>query len=293
MRFSKQRITSAAAPLVFAGCLWVLVSPAAGQDNGPAVRVMSFNIRCIALEDGLDMWFFRSEEVGDHIRRYSPEVIGFQEVKALQLRDLERMLPEYESFGRPRADGRHIGERCNVFYKSDRFELQEHGTFWLSETPGKAGSISWKSSFPRIVTWGKLRDLETGKVFYIFNTHFDHVSRKARLESAKLLSAKAGEIAGDSPIVVTGDFNATPESRPYQVMTEHFRDGRKISTSDPQGPYETSRNFLPGSDPKKRIDYIFVSGGMEVLSYEVLDDTYGNDRRPSDHMAVLARIRTP
>ncbi|MFO8056086.1 MAG: endonuclease/exonuclease/phosphatase family protein [bacterium] len=290
MSFKLRRKTAAAVGLVLAACVMSGPAPAEGTDNQP-LRVMSLNIRCIALEDGADMWFFRSEEVGDYILRHDPDLMGLQEVKALQHQDLQRMLSGYESFGRPRMDGRLLGERCKVFYKSSRLKLLQHGTFWLSTTPDKAGSKSWDSLFPRIVTWGKLRDLKTGKEFYIFNTHFDHAGRKARLESAKLLSRKVEEIAGESPVVITGDFNATPDSKPYQVMTSSFRDGRKVSKSPPQGPSATSWSFQPRPKREKRIDYIFVSEGMEVLSYAVLAETYGKDRRPSDHKAVLARLR--
>ncbi len=262
---------------------------AGGQAEDP-LRVMSFNIRCIHMADGADMWFFRSKEVGDYILRHDPDVMGLQEVKALQIQDLKRMLPEYASFGKPRGDGRLFGERCLIFYKKKRLELLRHDTFWLSKTPEKEGSASWDSMFPRIVTWGEFRDRASGKKFFVFNTHFDHVGKKARLKSAGILSKKVDEIAGHSPVVVTGDFNATPDSKPYKVMAENFRDGRKVSQSGPRGPYATSRSFLPGSGPKKRIDYIFVTGGVNVLSYAVLDDTYGNDRRPSDHMGVLASI---
>jgi len=262
----------------------------AGGPEDESLRVMSFNVRCIHYADGADMWFFRSEEVGDYVLRHDPDVVGFQEVKALQLQDLKQMLPDYESFGKPRGDGRLFGERCSVFYKKKRFELLRHETFWLSKTPAEEGSISWDSSLPRIVTWGEFRDRHSGKTFFIFNTHFDHIGKTARLKSAELLSKKVDEIAGHGPVVVTGDFNSTPDSRPYRVMIENFRDGRKVSKSGPEGPYATSRSFLPGSAPKKRIDYIFVGGGVDVLSYAVLDDTYGNDRRPSDHMGVLASI---
>ncbi len=70
------------------------------------------------------------------------------------------------------------------------------------------------------MTWGKLRDRRTGAVFHLFNTHLDHRGETARRESARLLLRKVAEIAGpQGPVVVTGDFNSTPDSEPYRILT--------------------------------------------------------------------------
>ena len=255
-----------------------------------SLKVMSFNIRCFTLLDGLDNWLFRKKEVIKLIKKYSPELAGFQEVKPGQVKYLEKNLKEYGWFGLPRDDGKTRGERCPIFFKKNRFELLAHQTFWLSETPRVPGSRSWGSACKRIVTWGKFRDRATGTIFYHFNTHFDHQSSLARKMSARLLLEKTREIAQTYPIIITGDFNARDTSKPYQLITSQFLDTRKVSLSPPRGPYGTSRSFIPYTPPGARIDYIFVSPRVQVLEYAVLDDTYGRNRRPSDHMPVLVKV---
>jgi endonuclease/exonuclease/phosphatase family metal-dependent hydrolase len=186
-----------------------------------------------------------------------------------------------------------MGERCPIFYRRDRFDLLEQGTFWLSETPDVPGSRSWDAAFPRIVTWGKFRHKDSGAVFFLFNTHFDHMGKTAREMSAKILTERAAKIAGSDPVIVTGDFNTTPDSVPYQTMVAAFRDARAVSATAPEGPEATSRDFDRDSTPKSRIDYIFISDSISVSAYSTLDDTYGSGRRPSDHMPVLASVRLP
>jgi len=268
-----------------------LIAPVAqgepAEGESASLRVMSFNLRMRTIMDGRDYWPLRKGEVAGLIKRRDPDLIGFQEVKHSQLKDLEALLPAYSAFGVARDDGKNRGERCSIFYRTERFELIEQDTFWLSETPSVPGSRSWNSACNRIVTWGKFRDRRTGAVFYLFNTHFDHMSEQARQESARLLIEQAAAIAGDSPVVITGDFNAREDSVAYQRMTAVFLDAREITEAPPAGPAGTSRSFIPGTPPGARIDYVFVSRGVRVLSYAALDDTYGRDRRPSDHLPVL------
>lgn len=263
------------------------------SESGESIRVMSFNIRCPSLEDGFDFWWFRKDEVAKYILRHSPDLAGMQEVYPFQARYLEKQLVGYEWFGLPPDVREHLGERCKVFYRKERLELLDHQTFWLSESPETPGSISWDSAHRRVVTWGKFRDRNTGKVFFLFNTHFDHKGGEARKHSARLLVEKVSEIASDYPAIITGDFNCPDDSEPYQTLTSLLADTREVSKTPAAGPYATSRGFEKGSRPKNRSDYIFVTPDIKVLDYAVLDDTYGDDRRPSDHMAVLVTIEAP
>ena len=144
-----------------------------------------------------------------------------------------------------------------------------------------------------MVTWGKFRDKRSGKVFFLFNTHFDHMGKIARQKSADLLTQKVNEIASAVPAVISGDFNSEPDSIAYQSITASLDDSRPQSATPPRGPEGTSRDFDLDSVPQKRIDYIFVNQGVSVQEFAVLDDTYGKGRRPSDHMPVLAVVAIP
>lgn len=293
-RLMRARVTALA--VVCTGALALFAASDSFGDSsktpeGSGLKVMSFNIRTLTMEeDARDNWSFRKKHVADLILRHDVDLIGMQEAYALQAKGLESLLPDYDWFGPPRDDGEKRGERCPIFYRRDRLDLLGHGTFWLSETPDVKGSVSWNSACKRIVTWGKFKDKQSGEVFFFFNTHFDHVSKLARKMSAQLIVERIDTIAGEGKAVVTGDFNTTDTTVPYKTMAAALKDAKLISITKPKGPEGTSRSFRQGAPPKKRIDYIFVSKGIKVADYAVLDDTYKNDRRPSDHMPVMVTV---
>ncbi len=258
------------------------------------VNVMTFNIRLLTAEPDLrDWWFMRRGEVAGLVLRHDPDVVGMQEVYPSQAKDLAKRLPEYDWYGVPREDGAKMGEMCAVFYRRDRLEALDKGTFWLSPTPDRPGTLAWDAGCRRLVSWIKFRDRKSDQIFFVFNTHFDHMGKTARQESAKLLVQKIPAIAGDAPAVITGDFNCAPDSPPYAIITEFLQDAKLVTEAPPSGPDATSRNFTPGSQPKKRIDYLFATTGVRILDYAVIDDVYGKDRRPSDHMPVTSRVVLP
>ena len=280
------------ASLVFAEVLFAAGKP--GADSPPQIRVMSYNIRCLAPEEEFrDLWWLRRSHLAGQMKKHDPDLIGMQEVYTSQGNYLAGMLKGYAWFGPPRDDGKRKGERNPIFYKKDRFELIRQNTFWLSETPDIPGSQSWDSACKRVVTWGEFRDKKSGKLFFHFNTHFDHKGPVAREKSAKILLEKARTIAGDAPFFVTGDFNTDPDSIPYQTIATALSDSRKISLTVPQGPENTAWTFKVGVPPDHRIDYIFVSKGIKVSDYAALEETYGKGRRPSDHISVLVELSVP
>jgi len=281
-----------------------VLAPCALQaaDESLAIQVMTYNIRNNNPEDGINAWPNRSHHVAEMIgTRCHADFAGLQEVKYDQVQDLEKDLPDYGWFGVARDDGDKKGEFCPIYYRKERFELLKQNTFWLSETPEVAGSTSWNAACVRIVTWGQFRDKKTGKIFYHFNTHFDHRSELARVESAKLISKKAVEIAGDSPAFLTGDFNSYEKSRTYAIITgkesigdfrSSFQDARYLlKNGKHEGP--TSTFTLEGwtkyGAPETKIDFIYILKGFDVLRHRVLDDQF-DGRFPSDHLPVLAEI---
>lgn len=256
--------------------------------HAETLRVMTFNIRLNLASDGPNAWPFRKELVASLMN--DADLVGVQEALPDQLRDLDSLLPQFGRFGVGRASDRG-GEHSAILYRKDRFEVLEQSTFWLSESPETAGSKGWDAAYERIVTWGKLRDRRTGKVFFHFNTHFDHVGERARRESALLLLRRIEEIAGPNPpVIVTGDFNAAPDSEPYRLVTAGgLRDAFVVSICPHRGPTSTWNAFRQ-IEPDRRIDFIFVRGAVDVIDHAILPDSF-DGRFPSDHLPVVARLR--
>ncbi len=258
--------------------------------------VMTYNIRYAGDEkiDGINAWSKRKQMVASMIRFHHADLIGVQEALINQLNDLTELLPEYKWIGVGRDDGKMAGEFSAILYKKDRFELLEDSTFWLSPTPN-VPSKGWDAALPRISTWGKFKDKNSGKTFYYFNTHFDHMGELARVNSAKLLHNKAAELM-NFPIIISGDFNAVPHSQPYQTMTDTskmnqiFYDSRAISKFGVYGSNISFNDFGKNVKPGYIIDYIFVNNKIDVYLHGIVGDTfYGH--YPSDHMPVISEIR--
>ena len=143
-----------------------------------AFRIASFNVR--SPEDPApNNWRARIPRMLDVMNKYKMDSIGMQELVEEQKKALLGDGSVYAAVGVGR-DPNLRGEYCCVFYRKDRFDCLDNGTFWLSETPEVAGSMSWKTNCRRICTWAKLKDKKTGKEFVHFNTHLDHRSEEAR-----------------------------------------------------------------------------------------------------------------
>lgn len=269
-----------------------LATPAQSQSSH--IRVMTFNIRYDEPQDKDNAWPNRKALVSSMIRFHHADLVGVQEALARQLKDLEKLLPGYSWVGVGRADGKAAGEFSAILFRKSRFKHLESSTFWLSGTP-QVPSAGWDAAYPRIVTWAKFSDSQTGKIFFHFNTHFDHRGELARKESARLLLDQIRQIARDLPVVVTGDFNFTESSDGYQLLTgknsekpSALRDGRYVSEHGHHGPTSTFNEFK-ALVPGKKIDYVFVQGTIRVLQHGVLSDTW-DGRFPSDHLPVLVEI---
>ena len=254
------------------------------------VDVMSFNIRLDHVADSLNNWKYRKDAAAQMIAYYTPDVVGMQEVLKNQLDDLKNRLPQYTALGVGRADGKEKGEYCSLFYKTDRFDLVKSGNFGLSETPDSIGIKGWDAACERIVTWAVLKDKVSGKELAAFNTHFDHIGKVARRESAVLLLAKIREIASDLPVVITGDFNGTVDSDPISVLTEGGMQNTYFASDVVYGPAWSFHDFgrIPVEE-RQLIDFIFVNGQVVANKFRVIADKPDNGYL-SDHAPILANL---
>lgn len=282
-----------------------------------AIRVLSYNVRYANRGDHHDAWHDRRDAVARLVRFHRPDVAAFQEPLPEQRRDLRERLPEYEFVGRGRA-AEGEGEGCPIAVRSGRFEVLDGGTFWLSETPDRQ-SVGWDAAHPRIATWARLGAVEGDAALLVVNTHFDHVSARARRESARLLrervpelaarDANAGDPAGPVPVALVGDFNCTPGSDPHRILRgddpganagnpggAETTDGDGLALRDAaavadlrHGP-ETSLTDFARLIDGRRIDHALVSPALDVAAFATLADRDDRGRYPSDHLPILTRL---
>lgn len=274
----------------------LLLMMLASSISAQSIHLMSYNLRYPNPDDGEHYWPHRRPMVSSVIRFHQADIIGVQEAFRSQLDELSQDLPEHAWTGRCRTDGSAHPSPDNefsaIFYRKARFEMLDGGTFWLSPTPEKVGSQGWDAALPRIATWAKLKDRDSGMAFFVFNTHFDHKGETARAESAKLILQKIGAITKGEPAVLTGDFNCSPEDLPYAMLTAQgspLRDAKEQSETPHHGPFPTWTDSFKVSGTGQRIDFIFVSSKWRVLRHANLAENWGG-YIPSDHLPVFAEL---
>lgn len=258
------------------------------------LRVMTFNIRLNTSSDSLNAWPYRKDKVASQILFHKIELLGVQEALHDQMMDLQQRLPQFKYTGGGRDDGKTKGEYSAIFYDTTKLQLLSASMFWLSETTSVTGSKGWDAAITRIVTWAKFKDKRSKKIFFAFNTHFDHMGKIARRESAKLVLQKVKEIAGSTPAVITGDFNAEPSDEPIQVIVDknnplHLTDSKELSQTPHYGPTGTFTGFQTKERNDQPIDYIFLKGNWKVLTHATISQTWGG-RFASDHFSVIAEL---
>lgn len=274
--------------------LFCLVHPVAFSAE-TEITVMTFNVRFDNPSDGVNAWPNRIPLVEAYMAEVKPDIVGMQENLHHQNDDLLRVMPGYQYIGTGRDDGMQGGEYSPIFFRTDRFELIEHGQFWLSETPDVPGSIGWEAVLPRVVAWAKLKLRDQGEELYVFNTHYSHVSDLARRRSMEFMSEQIKKIAGDNRVIVTGDFNIAKGSELYYDMLAHlYRNNRlqnaELIAGEPVLDARSTFNaFRDGTRPRV-IDFIFVDPHFQVLSYQV-DQIRDGDIFISDHWPVWVRLR--
>ncbi|TDS13893.1 endonuclease/exonuclease/phosphatase family metal-dependent hydrolase [Sphingobacterium paludis] len=250
------------------------------------ITVGSFNIRYDNPADTGNLWVDRAPIVSSLIRFHEFDILGTQEGFKNQLDDISAALPEYSRYGKGRDDGQEAGEHSAIFYKKDRFTLLKSGDFWLAENPSKPG-LGWDATCcNRICSWVYLKDVRSGKSLYVFNVHFDHQGVVAREESAKLILAHIRKIAGDAPVVLTGDFNGDRESSWYKTIASS---GTLVDVhANVNHPYQNNSSANGFRKPRSNriIDHVFISTHFNAIKWGVLTDTYFG-KFPSDHFPIL------
>lgn len=272
----------------------LLASLPARPQASETLCLLTYNIRLDTPADGVNQWGNRKEKVAALLKKSEPDVFGVQEALHNQMLDLQALLPEYSNYGAGRDDGKTAGEFSAIFFKKEKFDLLQSGTFWLSETPEKPGSKSWDAAITRVCSWVELKAKRSGKTFFVFNTHFDHQGETARLNSAKLLQKRAIEIARTMPFIVMGDFNFEPSAQPYQVMQDQklwkLQDAWLVGHRAKALKNCTFTGFEVGGETCRRIDYIFASEHFQVKSASIISEHDGKFY-PSDHLPVMAALR--
>jgi endonuclease/exonuclease/phosphatase family metal-dependent hydrolase len=258
--------------------------------NAQTLKVMTYNIRLDIASDGANAWSHRKDYFTSQIQFYNPDIFGVQEARPNQVVAISTSLLEYNNVGIGR-DGIGQGESSNIFYKKERFTVKESNTFWLSETPSEI-SKGWDAAYNRVCTYALFKDLKTKQLFWVFNTHLDHIGEAARTKGIELILSKIKELnTKNYPVILMGDLNSEPKEDRIVMLKKEMNDCRDVTQEKPFGPYGTFNNFKHNEPVTKLIDYIFISKNsiLKVKKYAVLSDSK-DLKYPSDHLPVYVEI---
>lgn len=258
----------------------------AKKENGPAkLDVMSFNIRMGEGKDGTNSWRYRCPAVYDMLKDQAPDIFGVQEAYDYQVNFITELLPEYKAAGVGREDGKHKGEHMSIFYNKKKISLIKWGTFWLSETPEKP-SMGWDAACYRTATWALMKCKKTGKKFYYVNTHLDHVGKIAQRDGLALIVNRIKSINPEGyPMVLTGDFNVTPDDFVLSDLDKMMKSARVFAAKTDN--HDTFNGWGRG---KGVIDYIYYSGFAECQEYQTITRKYADMPFVSDHYPIRATL---
>lgn len=262
-----------------------------------AITVMSFNLKRDLLPFGPHTWQKRVAQAAGLIREVDPDILGTQELTEATLGDMERLLPQYQWVGEGRGGGSK-GEYTAIFFRRERFRLLDQETFWLSRTPERP-SRDRTTPFPRICTRCAIQLTDRPeKTVQVYNAHLDHISYFARVrglrEILRRISARHRESPG--PVLLMGDFNATPTSR---TLRRWIAADLEESAGLLRDCYWTllqqgeeigcSHHGFTGRVKGAPIDYIFTSRDVTLRQVEIRRGPR-EQGFPSDHYPVVARI---
>jgi endonuclease/exonuclease/phosphatase family metal-dependent hydrolase len=256
----------------------VAARPRKKRQQAGSVRLLTYNVHtCIGMDGRLS-----PRRIARVIAQCEPDIVALQEC------DVRRR----------RTDGRdqvrEIAEELAMgfhFHPVMRLEEEEYGDAVLSYHPmrlvraGRLPGLPNRAHLePRGALWVDVAI--DGHTVQVINTHLGLSNRERLAQVAALLSDEwLGEAESRGPCVLCGDFNALPGSPPYQRLLARLRDAQLAVNG--QRPLRTWFSHYPIG----RIDHVFVTGGLQVLSIEVPRTEL--IRTASDHLPLVVEFRLP
>lgn len=253
--------------------------------------IMSFNLRNSAMNDkGEKSWDSRKTAVAAMFRDIRPDIAGIQEASTAQRNDLVRMLPEYGMMEIP-GTGTSKGGNTIMLYDTTRFAPERYQSFYLSDTPYIASVNGWNEETQyRTTIWARMKDLQTGNVFFVADTHLPLYNTvtgiKARKNSAALNNTLLKEIAGEKNILfLVGDMNCSDAQSGLEPFYEWFKAAREDAPVTSTVP--TYNAF--GEGAQTMLDHIFYRNAIADEFKTVTSANYGV-KYISDHYPVVCKF---
>ena len=284
---------------LLAGALLVpWTGPTQADEVDPRViEVMSANLRW-PIDPPPNNWELRRARLVELLQEEAPDVVGLQESRDAYVVDLLEGLTGYAAY--PSAGDRHN----TILYRVDRIAV-DRGTSDEENARVDSPKESWGEGSIRLPRCARLVIASTKRGFYVYNSHLDHRSLPSREWSVEVLIDRIRSRKIDDPVVLTGDFNASPDEATMAFLRGEATLGRGDGAIANPIPFlDTFRLLHPGektvgtfhgflgTDLGRRIDYVFAGPRIRVLTARILRDQ-GRGGYVSDHYPVSATLQLP
>ncbi len=248
------------------------------------MKIISSNIRFNNPADKENAWPHRKSFLTNLLLSYHPDIIGTQEGREPQIRELLSLLP-----GRLLVDGHRkwIEQRMYpCLFVSHNILVEKSADIWFSKTPHVPGTKLEDSAFPRMATFAIISIDK--KQILVANMHLDHTADPVREDQIDIFIKEIKNIEFDGPLIICGDFNSKVDGAVYKKLID------ELSLVDPWKTLslkeETSfHQFMGTLDTGHRIDWILHSEHFMCKEIKLLKDTE-NGLYPSDHFPVFCDI---
>ena len=276
---------------------------------------MTFNLLTSTKQKRRHPWRLRRRNIARIFNQWQPDVVGTQEANYKQLKELSDLLPDYEFLGEGNL-GRSMAHSdsnwyCATFYRRERVRPMDPSgsseALWLSPTPDVPASQFHLGTRPRLVTWNNFELVGSAQPFVFGTTHLEAVNSWHRQRSVELLrkqiSGKLSELGLNTPVFLTGDFNAVAESPEIKAMLDQDRAHEPMfdAWAETHGSESLEGGTFRGLGLRdrlghallgpRRIDYVFFRPRLEIQSVQRVDFEGMEHRQsalPSDHYPVYA-----
>lgn len=232
--------------------------------------IMTWNIHNSIGDDDI----ISLERIVQDIKKYSPEIVGLNEVDLGALKTSSIDLPSY------------FAHKLNMYYFYGYTFYKHYGNVILSKYPILAAEIiplplAVSSAEPRSLIKAKLQ-INTS-IWTLFITHLSTEEDDRLIQVPFIISEIEKEITFEK-IVWMGDFNFEPSSTEYSLINStsilNFTDTYRFLNSDLGYTGHFDENHIP----HKRIDYIMCSPDIIPANSEVFCSV------SSDHCSVITEF---
>jgi endonuclease/exonuclease/phosphatase family metal-dependent hydrolase len=234
---------------------------------------MTYNVhRCVGVDRRLDVG-----RVAAVIAQQKPDIVALQELDVCR--------PRTGAVDQAHAIAQKLGMHFH-FHAAFHVEEEQYGDALLTAAPHKVikagplpGLPSLRAVEPRGALWLEL-ELD-GKRLQVLNTHLGLVPHEQRAQATALTGADwtGSRKRNDPPLIMLGDFNATPYNQAYRTLAARFTDARVQAA----GPRRTPT--FPSRLPMLAIDHVFLDGKVRATRVQTPSGPLA--RTASDHLPLV------